>query len=70
MTKSSFAPLRSSILCIRGLRTLKWREIVDASMGAAVEEGRMLFDQSTFATSCLFSNVASLLFDYFQLMFV
>ena len=41
-TKISFAPLRSSILCIRGPRTLKRREIVDASMGAVVEEERLL----------------------------
>ena len=38
----SFALLRISILCICGSRTLRWREIVDASMGAVVEEGGLL----------------------------
>ena len=41
-TKISFALLRSSILCFRGSRTLRRREVVDASMGAVVEEGRLL----------------------------
>ena len=69
MTKISFALIRRSILCIRGLRLLKCRTFVDASMGAVVEEGRMLADQSTCAISCLFSKAARLLFYKFQLMF-
>ena len=38
--KISFALLRSSILGIRGSRTIRRSEIVDASMEAVVEEGR------------------------------
>ena len=41
-TKIIFALLRSSILFIRGSRTFRWRQIVDASIGAVVEEGRRL----------------------------
>ena len=41
-TKISFALLRSSILCFRGSSTLRRREVADASMGALVEEGRLL----------------------------
>ena len=41
-TKISFALLRSFILCICESRTLRRREIVDASMGGVFEEGRLL----------------------------
>ena len=41
-TKINFALLRSSILCIRVSSTFRRRKIVDASMGAVVEEGRLL----------------------------
>ena len=41
-TKISIALLRSFILCNRGSRTHRWREIVDTSMGAVVEEGKRL----------------------------
>ena len=41
-TKISFALLRSFVLFIRGSWTLRRREIFDASMGAVVEEGRLL----------------------------
>ena len=41
-TKISFALLKNSMLCIRGSRTLRQCKIVDASMGAFVEEGRLL----------------------------
>ena len=41
-TKISFALLRSSILCIRGSRSLRRRGIVEASIGTVVEEGRLL----------------------------
>ena len=41
-TKISFALLRSSILCIRGSRSLRRRGIVEASIGTVVEESRLL----------------------------
>ena len=41
-TKISFALLRSSILCLRGSRSLRRREAVEASIGTVVEEGRLL----------------------------
>ena len=41
-TKISFALLQNSILCICGSRTLRRRKIEDASMGAVVEELRLL----------------------------
>ena len=41
-TKISFALLRSSVLCIRGSRSLRRRPTVEASIGTIVEEGRLL----------------------------
>ena len=41
-TKISFALLRSSVLCIRGSRSLRRRPTVEALIGTIVEEGRLL----------------------------
>ena len=41
-TKLSFALLRSSVLCLRGSRSLHRRAAVEASIGTVVEEGRLL----------------------------
>ena len=41
-TKISFALLWSSVLCLRGSRSLRRPQPVEASMGAVVEEGRLL----------------------------
>ena len=41
-TKLSFALLRSSILCLRGARSMRRRPAVEASIGTIVEEGRLL----------------------------
>ena len=41
-TKLSFALLRSSILCLRGARSMCPRPSVEASIGTIVEEGRLL----------------------------
>ena len=40
-TKVSFALLRSSVLCLRGCRSLKRKLPNDSSIGAVVEEGRL-----------------------------
>ena len=40
-TKISFALLRSSILCIRGCRSLRKDHFIDNSISAIVEEGRL-----------------------------
>ena len=40
-TKISFALLRSSILCIRGCRSLRKVQFIDNSISAIVEEGRL-----------------------------
>ena len=40
--KNSFALLSSSIHCIGGSNTLRWREVVDASLRAVAEEGGLL----------------------------
>ena len=40
-TKISFALLRSSILCIRGCRSLRKAQFIDNSISAIVEEGRL-----------------------------
>ena len=41
-TKVSFALLKSSVLCLRGCRSLKRQpEIIDSAIGAIVEEGRL-----------------------------
>ena len=40
-TKISFALLRSSILCLRGCRTIKRQWLVDNSISTIVEEGRI-----------------------------
>ena len=40
-TKISFALLRSSILCIRGCRSLRKAQFIDSSISAIVEEGRL-----------------------------
>ena len=41
-TKVSLALLKSSVLCLRGRRSLKRQpEIVDSATGAIVEEGRL-----------------------------
>ena len=41
-TKISFALLRSSVLCLRGSRSLRRPQSVEATMGSVVEEGRLL----------------------------
>ena len=41
-TKVSFAQLKSSVLCLRGFRSLKRQtEIVDSAIGAIVQDGRL-----------------------------
>ena len=41
-TKVMFALLKSSVLCLRGCRSLKRQpEIIDSAIGAIVEEGRL-----------------------------
>ena len=40
-TKTSFALLRSSVLCLRGCRSQSRIQLIDNSISAIVEEGRL-----------------------------
>ena len=55
-TKVSFALLKSSVLCLRGCRSLKRQpEIVDSAIGAIVQEGRLsLWNRHMVSLTCIY----------------